>query len=96
MGCYYKKRGAEIAADMEIWDHIPPMGSDDLIAMDAAELIAYAEAVPTWDYVEPGMWDYLAWWYDLEVPEDPDDFDPEEFLSAAKAAESERGSRDEG
>ncbi len=32
------------------------------------------------------MWDYIAYLCDLEMPEDPDDWDPEAFLEAAKAA----------
>lgn len=48
----------------------------ELDSLSAADLIAYAEAVPSWDYLDEGMWDYIAYLCDLEMPEDPDDWDP--------------------
>ena len=88
MTTYFKNRDAEITADMTWYssDILTTDEARELDSLSAADLIAYAEAVPSWDYLDEGMWDYIAYWCDLEIPEDPDDWDPEAFLEAAKAA----------
>ena len=89
MDTYYMQTGAKIDENLEIipaGSYRPDEGSRakffaGLERMDADDLIAYAEAVPTWDYVEEGMWDYIA--HDLDL--DPADYpDPEAFLTAAR------------
>ena len=91
MDTYYMQIGAKIDENLEVipaGSYRPDEGSRaDFFAglerMDAGDLIAYAEAVPTWDYVEEGMWAYIAHALDL----DPTDYpDPEAFLAAAKCA----------
>lgn len=86
MTVYFKDKNAPITADMTIYssDCLSTAEMQELDRLDADELIAYAEAVPTWDYIEEGMWDYIAHWKDVEIPADPDDWDPEAFLAAAK------------
>lgn len=59
-----------------------------MTSMSAEDLIAYAEAVPSWDYVDSGMWEFIAYWLDLDLTDygwgDDGCFDPDAFLSAAK------------
>lgn len=86
MNVYFKARNTEINADME-WYSSEVLSTAEMREMEklsAEDLIHYAEAVPSWDYLDDGMWDYIAYWYDL--PEQGEDFDPEAFLAAAKAA----------
>ena len=86
MSKYVMPVGAKIDADLD-WLDATGMRQSELegmTSMSVEDLIAYAEAVPSWDYVDEGMWDYIAYWLDL--PEDGDDFDPESFLAEAKAA----------
>ena len=86
MTTYFKDKAAPITADMTIYssDCLSVAEMRELDEMDADDLIAYAEAVPGWDYIDDGMWDYIAYWTDTEIPEDPDDWDPNYFLAAAK------------
>lgn len=86
MTTYFKDKNAPITADMTVYssDCLSTAEMRELYELDADDLIAYAEAVPSWDYVEEGMWDYIAYWKDVEIPEDPDDWNPEAFLAAAK------------
>lgn len=86
MTTYFKEKNAPITADMTIYssDGLSVAEMRELDELDADDLIAYAEAVPSWDYIEDGMWDYIAYWKDIEIPEDPDDWDPENFLAVAK------------
>lgn len=87
MTVYFKDPNAPITADMTIYssDGLSTAEMQELDKLDADDLIAYAEVVPTWDYVEDGMWEFIAYWKDLEIPEDPDDWNPEAFLEAAKS-----------
>ena len=91
MDTYYMRIGAKIDENLEI---IPANSyrSDEgrraeffagLERMDAGDLIAYAEAVPTWDYVEDGVWERIAYELDLDLTDYPD---PDTFLAAAKYA----------
>lgn len=87
MTTYFKDRNAEINADMTWYssDALNTAEMQELDSLSAADLIAYAEAVPSWDYLDEGMWDYIAYWYD--IPEqDSDEFDPDAFIAAAKEA----------
>ena len=98
MDTYYMQIGAKIDENLEIVpasSYYPGEGSRDeffagLERMDAGDLIAYAEAVPTWDYVEDGMWEYIAYWLDLDLSDyvwgDNGCLDPDAFLTAAKTA----------
>ena len=104
MDTYYMRIGAKIDENLEIVpasSYYPGEGSRDeffagLERMDAGDLIAYAEAVPTWDYVEDGMWEYIAYWLDLDLSDyvwgDNGCFDPDAFLTAAKTALNARES----
>ena len=92
MNTYYMQIGAKIDENLEIIpasSYCPGKGSRaeffaGLERMDAGDLIAYAEAAPTWDYVEDGMWDYIAYELDLDLADyDPD---PDAFLAVAKDA----------
>lgn len=98
MDTYYMQIGAKIDENLEItcgscYRH-DECSRDEyfagLVRMDAADLIAYADAVPSWDYVEDGMWEYIAYWLDLDLSDygwgDSGCFDPDAFLTAAKAA----------
>lgn len=89
MTIFYKTPGAAITADMSIYssDGLTTAELQDLESMDAADLIEYAETVPSWDYVDPAMWDYIAYSLDMDNPTTPDeweDWDPEKFLTEAK------------
>lgn len=92
MTTYFRNPSDPISADM-IWyasDILTTDQMQELESLSAADLVAYAEAVPSWDYLDPGMWDYIAYWYDLDDAEFTNgngDFEPEKFLEAAKAAE---------
>lgn len=92
MTTYFRNPSDPISAGM-IWyasDILTTSEMQELESLSAADLVAYAEAVPSWDYLDPGMWDYIAYWYDLDDAEftnDNGDFEPEKFLEAAKAAE---------
>lgn len=98
MDTYYMRIGAKIDENLEIVpasSYYPGEGSRDeffagLERMDAGDLIAYAEAVPTWDYVEDGMWEYIAYWLNLDLSDyvwgDNGCFDPDAFLTDAKTA----------
>lgn len=84
---YYKRANDAITAKMEWWssDNLP--SSEGYEQMDAADIIAYAEAVPSWDYLDEGMFDYVAYWCDLDQADfynDNGDFDFEAFWEAAK------------
>ena len=87
MTTYFKDKETPITADMTVYssDCLSTAEMQELDKLDADDLIAYAEAVPSWDYVDEGMWDFIAYWKDLNIPEDPDDWDPEAFLESAKA-----------
>ena len=97
MEAYYKRIGAKIDENLKIIpasSYCPDKGSRaeffaGLERMDAGDLIAYAEAVPTWDYVEGGMWNYIAYELDLDLTDYPD---PDAFLAAAKYALKRRKS----
>ena len=92
MTIFYKQPDAEINADLT-WYASDGLTTSELRALerlDAADLVAYADAVPSYDYMDPGMWDYIAYWYDLPTPAETEDWDPEAFLAAAKAAEAAR------
>ena len=92
MKTFFRNASDPISADM-IWyasDILTTDQMQELESLSAADLVAYAEAVPSWDYLDPGMWDYIAYWDDLDDAEftnDNGDFEPEKFLEAAKAAE---------
>lgn len=87
MTVYFKDHNALITADMTIYssDGLSTAEMQELDKLDADDLIAYAEAVPTWDYIDEGMWEFIAYWKDVEIPADPDDWNPEAFLEAAKS-----------
>lgn len=91
MTTYFRNPSDPISAGM-IWyasDILTTSEMQELESLSAADLVAYAEAVPSWDYLDPGMWDYIAWWYDLDINDftADDDFDAEGLIAAAKAAE---------
>lgn len=91
MSKYVMPIGAKIDETLE-WIDATGLRQDELegmTSMSAEDLIAYAEAVPSWDYVDRGMWEFIAYWLDLDLPEDGEDgrdFDPESFVAAAKSA----------
>ena len=92
MSKYVMPIGAKIDENLE-WIDATGLRQTELvgmIGMGADDLIAYAEAVPSWDYVEEGMWEFIAYWYDLDLSDygwgDSGDFDPNAFLTAAKVA----------
>lgn len=62
MTTYFKDKNAPITADMTIYssDGLSVAEMQELDELDADNLIAYAEAVPSWDYVDEGMWAYIV------------------------------------
>lgn len=90
MATYFKENGTPISADMTWYssDVLSTKEMDELEGMDARAILAYADVVPSWDYVEEGMWDYIAYWCDLDQADfydDQDNFDFERFMDAANA-----------
>lgn len=78
-----KKTGFGVAPEEKvIFDTAQLMWRMGLLRWEA--VIAYIDAVPSWDYVEEDMWNYVADRYDIPIPEE--DFDPAAFLEAAKRA----------
>ncbi len=92
MTTFFKDRDARITADMTWYssDCLTTKEMRELDSLDVDDLIAYAEAVPSWDFLDPAMWDFIAYWCDLDCDAFGEgcDFDPEAFLEAAKAARS--------
>ena len=75
MSKYVMPIGAKIDENLE-WIDAAGLRQSELegmTSMSAEDLIAYADAVPSWDYVEDG-------WGDSGC------FDPDAFLTAAKTA----------
>ena len=92
MSKYVMPIGAKIDENLE-WIDASGLSQSELegmTSMSAEDLIAYADAVPSWDYVEDGMWEFIAYWLDLDLGDyvwgDNGCFDPDAFLTAAKTA----------
>lgn len=90
MSKYVMPIGAKIDENLE-WIDATGLRQTEfkgMTSMSAEDLIAYAEAVPSWDYVDSGMWEFIAYWLDLDLTDygwgDDGCFDPDAFLSAAK------------
>lgn len=86
MTTYFKGKNAPITADMTIYssDGLSVAEMRELDKMNADDLVAYAEAVPSWDYIEEGMWAYIVQQKGLDVDEDPNNWIPDDILAAAK------------
>ena len=86
MTTYFMKKNAKITAETEVIasTRLTTEEMQEMERMDASKLIEYAEAVPSWDYVEEGMWAYIAYWCGLDMGED-EEWDPEAFLDEARA-----------
>lgn len=92
MSKYVMPIGAKIDENLE-WIDAAGLRQSELegmTSMSAEDLIAYADAVPSWDYVEDGMWEFIAYWLDLDLGDygwgDSGCFDPDAFLTSAKTA----------
>ena len=86
MTTYFKEKNAPITADMSIYssDDLSVAEMKGLDKMNADDLVAYAEAVPSWDYIEEGMWAYIVQQKDLDVGEDLNNWIPDDILAAAQ------------
>ena len=99
MSKYVMPIGAKIDENLEWVDATGLRQSelDGMTSLSAEDLIAYAEAVPSWDYVDSGMWEFIAYWFDLDLTDygwgDSGCFDPNAFLDAAKVTLKAREGR---
>lgn len=83
---YFKGKNEPITADMAIYssDDLSVAEMRELDKMNADDLVVYAEAVPSWDYIEEGMWAYIVQQKGLDVDEDPNNWIPDDILATAK------------